>query len=250
MSDVQSTVREQTKRLIGLWPRLKSNPSHAQEIDSALMRNAKRLVPDDVVRGFDLVIEHTPTSEWAPGPSEVLGCVLQCARDRREKEGETPLPEIPRQEAVGRRCQKCRGTVEMLPAERVLYCATCNRTMMIGRDVAGPRWHLSRGEMEEMSTRRVGEAGSLDDAREVLQRIRARVEEKPTKDRRGGDLVRILAANETADASSSPPQSTGGASVALQVLDHSGVDVVPVQGRALDSVAVDDSDEIDFGEAA
>ena len=83
MSDIESATAEQIARLRVLWPVLNSRPEHTQEIVQAVMRNRRRLVPEDIAYGFSDAIERQPTSGWPPGPHEILGCVLKAAEVRR-----------------------------------------------------------------------------------------------------------------------------------------------------------------------
>lgn len=82
---VADAIAEQIMRLRVLWPVLNSRTEHTQEIVRALDRHAQRLTCEDVQVGFSDAIENTPTNSWPPGPHEVLGCVLQAARNRRER---------------------------------------------------------------------------------------------------------------------------------------------------------------------
>jgi hypothetical protein len=83
VSDIESATAEQIARLRVLWPVLNSRPEHTQEIVQAVMRNRRRLVPQDIAYGFSDAIERQPTSGWPPGPHEILGCVLKAAEVRR-----------------------------------------------------------------------------------------------------------------------------------------------------------------------
>jgi hypothetical protein len=81
--NIRDSLREQITRLRVLWPVLNTRPEVTAEIEQAVMRYEPRLVDADIQRGFDTVIELSPTSGWPPGPSEIVGCVLQAASDRR-----------------------------------------------------------------------------------------------------------------------------------------------------------------------
>lgn len=155
MSEIRDAIRAEFPRLRALWPALHTKPEHLSEIGKALMQHADRLTPEDIARGFDRVVQSSPTTAYPPGPHEVLGCVLAessaRARDRRESERRRRADEnLPaRNEVAGRSCPKCRGALAFLADDRMLWCDTCRAVVAAGNAHA-PRVTLDDYEAERV----------------------------------------------------------------------------------------------------
>lgn len=172
--EIEQAIRSQHGRLTALWPRLAGQQKVLDEIERAVMKHADKITPDDVVAGYDEVIEMTPSSAWAPGPHEVAGCVIGAQRKRLELGGKPPERKLPRTEVVGRRCAKCNGPVDLHPAARVIHCYECNLVQVVGESVVGMRHTLDWREVREVSVREAGVRGSVEDARLAMTAIRSR----------------------------------------------------------------------------
>ena len=169
MSEIRDAILAEFPRLRALWPGLNSKPDVLTEIGKAVMAHAAKLTPEDVARGFDDVIQASPTSGWPPGPHEVVGCVLAAAGERRESERasrrrhefESMAPA--RYEVAGPPCS-CGAPVVLLREERALYCDACRRVV---------RMNLAEWEVDDLTTTRKGAPpGGSELGRDVLARMR------------------------------------------------------------------------------
>lgn len=167
MDDV---ITEQLQRLRSLWPALNSKPQVIDEIRQAIVRQAAKLQPQDVVGGFDDCIAAMPTSGWPPGPHEVVGCVMRRSDARRS---EAPAPVYPpRTELTDRYCSRCNGPVALIPHERVVYCSPCNLVQSLGYAAGRSRYHLEYHEIKALPIRSGDARGARVTGREALGKLR------------------------------------------------------------------------------
>lgn len=169
MSEIRDAIVAEFPRLRAIWPGLNGKPEVLAEVGKAVMVHAERLTPEDVARGFDDVIQASPTTGWPPGPHEVVGCVLAAATERRtneraaERRREFEMIAPAREEIIGRSCS-CGAPLALLREERAVYCDACRRVV---------RMNLTGYEMDELRTARKGQApGGPELARDALARMK------------------------------------------------------------------------------
>ena len=169
MSEIREAIVAEFPRLRALWPGLNKKPEVLSEVGKAVMAHADKLAPEDVARGFDALIQASPTSGWPPGPHEVVGCVLTAAGERRENERtarrrhefESTAPA--RYEVSGPPCS-CGSPLVLLREERALYCDECRRVVRI---------NLAGWEVDDLTTTRKGAPpGGSELARDALARMK------------------------------------------------------------------------------
>jgi hypothetical protein len=169
VSEIREAISDEFSRLRAIWPGLNRKPEVLAEVGKAVMAHADKLTPEDVARGFDAVIQASPTSGWPPGPHEVVGCVLAAAGERRENERtarrrddfESMAPA--RYEVAGPPCS-CGSPVVLLRDERALYCDACRRVI---------RMNLAEWEVDDLTTTRKGAPpGGSELGRDALARMK------------------------------------------------------------------------------
>jgi hypothetical protein len=149
-SAITQTIDEQLSRLENLWPTLKKKPEILDEIRQAIIRQERRITTLDISRGFDALIEKSPTSGWPPGPHEVMGCILfesgqrliSRTADRGMPDG---LPEV-----AGRYCSHCEKPVKLLAHDRFIYCDGCNLVQVFTRTANEVRYRLEWHEVDQV----------------------------------------------------------------------------------------------------
>ncbi len=175
---MESELDQQIARTVTIWPVLKSKPETCAEIRNAVLRHRERITAGDITRGFDALVEVSPTAGWPPGPHEVVGCVLGAAktrsRDERATTGEREreAPGLPRTEVVGQSCRQCGGVLMLLPEESALYCDACN-SVVVHAQHPNPRWRMTWEERQDVSTRKVNGGGAgVQEGRDAITRIK------------------------------------------------------------------------------
>lgn len=126
-------------RIVGMWPVARNNTEYQQAVKDALVSKASVLDDQDLTAGFRTLCAVSKVSRddggpaWPPSVSEVTGCVLKAARDRRDGVRDLPVRGVRR--VAGRMCRKCQGSLQFLPGDDVLHCPTCNAVMGVGKGV-------------------------------------------------------------------------------------------------------------------
>lgn len=151
---VEDVVLEQIQRLRVIWPTLNAKQAITQEIHDSVMRHSAKLTEEDVRKGFDIVIESSPSRGWPPGPHEVIGCILRAAGDRRSGSVIEREKVVPQREVVGRQCTKCGGPVNLLRSERLIHCQSCNVVQVFDGHFRDVRYRLYVDELDKVVVRR------------------------------------------------------------------------------------------------
>lgn len=175
---METELDRQIARTVTIWPVLKGKPETCSEIRNAVLRHRERITAGDITRGFDALVEVSPTAGWPPGPHEAVGCVLSAAktrsRDERATTGEQErqAPGLPRTEVVGQSCRQCGGVLMLLPEESALYCDACGR-LVVWAWQPHPRFAMTWEERQSVSTRKVnGDGAGVQEGRDAIERIK------------------------------------------------------------------------------